>query len=190
MARKISLGLASLSKNSPNRTNPREADVSSEDAEPDTRAEGGWQSIITERLRLLSVAGPWAAWVGYTCKRQRLRRAAQLTHSGWSQREVQHWSSFAYAEEATRGLIEYARRREGDAERAQKHSAMVAREAERRIDMGKRVVKHMLRRQLAAAWSHFVLCVDSQRSAREVKRKVVARMRCTFSNSALYGDCI
>jgi hypothetical protein len=177
MTRKISLGLASLSKNSPSRTNTREVQDFWEDDEPDARAEGGWQPIITERLRLLSVAGPWAAWVGYTCKRQRLRRAKQLLHSGWSQREVQHWSSYAYAEEATRG-------------RAQKNAALVAREAERRIEMGKRVVKHMLRHQLAAAWGHFVLCVDNHRSTREVTRKVVARMRCTFSHSALYGDFI
>lgn len=172
MTRKITIGSASLSKNMPTGTNTRvEQDFSGND-EPDAR---GWKSIITERLVLLSIAGPWAAWVSYTCKRRLLRRGAQLLCSGWSQKEVQHWSS--YAEEATLSLPTSLH--------AQRHSAMAAREAEMRIKLGKRVVKHMLRRQLAAAWGHFALSVDSKRSARGVMRKVVARMQCKFSKKVL-----
>jgi len=114
--------------------------------------------------------------VGYTCQRRRSRRAAQLILSGWSQREVRHWSSCA-EEEALARSATLSTQSTPAARRAQKHAAMVAQEAERRIEMGKRVIKHMLHQQLAVAWDHFVHCVDSRRSARVLMRKTVVRMR-------------
>jgi len=53
---------------------------------------------------------------------------------------------------------------------------LVQREADRRIEMCKRVVKRMLLQQLGLAWGAFIDCVMSTKQTSETVRKVLARM--------------
>ena len=58
-----------------------------------------------------------------------------------------------------------------------KHQDKAEVEAERRIEMCKRVVKKMLRHQLSMAWNEFVECVLTTKENRETVRRVLARMQ-------------
>ena len=58
-----------------------------------------------------------------------------------------------------------------------KHQDKAEAEAERRIEMCKRVVKKMLRHQLSMAWNEFVECVLTTKENRETVRRVLARMQ-------------
>ena len=58
-----------------------------------------------------------------------------------------------------------------------KHQDKAEAEAERRIEMCKRVVKKMLRHQLSMAWNEFVDCVLTTKEKREIVRRVLARIQ-------------
>ena len=65
-----------------------------------------------------------------------------------------------------------------DESRAQEQSAeaKVAREAERRMETCRRVVKRMMRQQLAASWTCFVDTVMTRKSNREAVSKVTCTL--------------
>ena len=54
---------------------------------------------------------------------------------------------------------------------------VVAREAERRMEVCRRALKRMLRQQLAASWNAFVATVMTRKSNREAVDKVLSTMR-------------
>ena len=62
-------------------------------------------------------------------------------------------------------------------EAAKEKQTMAEAEAERRIEMCKRVVQRMLRHQLLMAWNMFVETVIETRHNRETVRKVLSRMQ-------------
>ena len=53
---------------------------------------------------------------------------------------------------------------------------LVQKEADRRIEMCKRVVKRMLKHQLCLAWNEFVESVFTVKENRETVKRVLARM--------------
>ena len=66
-------------------------------------------------------------------------------------------------------------------------TSLAQKEADRRIEMCKRVVKRMLLQQVGLAWGAFVDCVMSTKQNREAVRKVLARM--THRQLAGAFDC-
>jgi len=73
-------------------------------------------------------------------------------------------------------------------EQAGSHTqALGAMEAERRLLLGKRAIKHMLKYHLAQAWNQFVECTQHMMHTRDIVRKVVAKL--THRQLAGAFDC-
>ena len=65
--------------------------------------------------------------------------------------------------------------------------ALGAMETERRLSLGKRAIKHMLKYHLAQAWNQFVECTQHMMHTRDIVRKVVAKL--THRQLAGAFDC-
>jgi len=131
---------------------------------------GGWRSQIALQLRLLTLERPWASWVMYVDMQRRVAHGAALMIRGWSKRDVR-----LIADRAQKAS-EWSQDSLHSSAETRWHTALVAQEAERRLEMAKRVLKHMLHRQLALSWSSFVHSVGYHRYARERKLQIIFRM--------------
>lgn len=131
----------------------------------------GWQANINRHLQLLNLERPFGGWASYASKRRRMRKAAELVLSGWSRKEVRHW-----ADQSAAGAT-LSRHSVHSPQHAKAHTQLVEQETQRRIELGKRVIRHILHHQLAMAWDRFVHSFETRRRTRQMLHKVISRMQ-------------
>ena len=153
---------------------------------------------VLSRMTHRQLAGAFDCFAGHvdTVREQRERVARTLLT--WKNpglnRCMQGWVEYmdlAYEERMEEGR-EMMRKQMGEmGERMELEEArskeLVQQEADRRIDMCKRVVRRMLLHQLSMAWNEFVDSVCTVQANRETVRKVLSRM--THRQLAGAFDC-
>ena len=136
---------------------------------------------VLARMQHRQLAGAFDCFAGavetIVAQRDQIAKSVVKWRAPGVKRAVDRWLEYMdmMAQERAEQAQELARQELHDAARAKQTEAEA--EAERRIEMCKRVVKKMLRHQLSMAWNEFVDCVLTTKENRETVRRVLARMQ-------------
>lgn len=129
-----------------------------------------------------------------SAQRERVARTLSTWKNPGLKRCLQAWVEYmdlAYEERMEEGREMMRKQMSEMGERAELEEArskeLVQQEADRRIEMCKRVVRRMLLHQLSMAWNEFVDNIYTVKANRETVRKVLARM--THRQLAGAFDC-
>jgi hypothetical protein len=153
---------------------------------------------VLTRMTHRQLAGAFDCYAGHIESLREQRERVARTLSTWKnpglKRCMQGWLEYmdvVYAERMEEGR-EMMRKQMGEmGERVESEEArsreLVQQEADRRIEMCKRVVRRMLLHQLSMAWNEFVDSIYTVKENRETVRKVLTRM--THRQLAGAFDC-
>ena len=136
---------------------------------------------VLARMQHRQLAGAFDCFAGavetIVAQRDQIAKSVVKWRAPGVKRAVDRWLEYMdmMAQERAEEAQELARQELHDAAKATQTKAEA--EAERRIEMCKRVVRKMLRHQLSMAWNEFVDCVARTKENRETVRRVLGRMQ-------------